>query len=208
MKIFFIVIIFSLFCTIASADLYINSGETLIYDDVLDITWMVDVNYVVTSGYVDTSSRFDKRGYLTWNQASTYVEQLDYAGISNWRLPSDSIQEQTYAANGELGTIYYTYLGNVANESNLKNSLTLHDATTVVLSGLQDYGYWTGDSVTGQTRNKWIFNFSNGASTFVSRKAARAIWPIFDGNITNAIRDSTGTLIKDSVGSYIIGATP
>ena len=37
----------------ANAALY-DRGNGLIYDDVLDITWLQDANYAKTSGYVKT----------------------------------------------------------------------------------------------------------------------------------------------------------
>ena len=44
----------------SSAALY-NRGNGLIYDDVLNITWLQDSNYIVNSGY-------DPDGWVSWQE--------------------------------------------------------------------------------------------------------------------------------------------
>ena len=65
----------------------IDRGNGLIYDDDLDITWLQDANYAKTSGYTDTISTFFADGRMSWAQAQTWVNQLEFAGFTNWRLP-------------------------------------------------------------------------------------------------------------------------
>ncbi len=63
----------------ANATLW-DRGGGLIYDDVLNITWLQDANYAKTWGY-------DADGRMTWSQAMTWADQLVYAGYDDWRLP-------------------------------------------------------------------------------------------------------------------------
>ena len=49
----------------ANAALY-DRGNGLIYDDVLDITWLQDANYAQTSGY-------DTDGRMTWIEAKAWA---------------------------------------------------------------------------------------------------------------------------------------
>jgi hypothetical protein len=64
----------------------VDRGGGLLYDDVLNITWLQDANYAKTSG-------FDATGNMTWNQASNWVANLVYhdsvrdVDYSDWRLP-------------------------------------------------------------------------------------------------------------------------
>ncbi len=76
-----------------------DRGEGLIYDDVLDITWLQDANYAQTSGY-DTS------GEMTWNEANAWVESLVYSGYNDWRLP-----ETLPVAGGDTYNHAYSYIG-------------------------------------------------------------------------------------------------
>ena len=52
----------------------------MIYDDVLDITWLQDANYAMSSGY-------DTDGKMTWNEAIAWADQLSFGGFNDWRLP-------------------------------------------------------------------------------------------------------------------------
>src|SRR5215831_2067745 len=58
-----------------------DRGQGLIYDSVLNITWLQDAQYAQTSGY-------DSDGIFTWADAETWVNQLNYLSITGWRLPT------------------------------------------------------------------------------------------------------------------------
>jgi hypothetical protein len=66
-----------------------DRGGGLIYDDVLNVTWLQDANYAQTSG-------FDADGGMTWNAAVAWAAGLNYydsvhnVTYSDWRLPSIS----------------------------------------------------------------------------------------------------------------------
>lgn len=63
-----------------------DRGGGLVYDDVLDVTWLADANYARTSGY-------DADGAMNWQDALTWAENLSYydsvRGVTydDWRLP-------------------------------------------------------------------------------------------------------------------------
>lgn len=59
----------------------LDRGGGLIYDDVLDITWLQGANYAKTSGY-------DADGRMNWSAANVWAEALSYGGYSDWRLPT------------------------------------------------------------------------------------------------------------------------
>lgn len=59
----------------------VDRGNGLVYDTVLDVTWLLDANYAKTSGYHPT-------GLMTWEEANTWASNLTYGGNTNWRLPT------------------------------------------------------------------------------------------------------------------------
>ena len=80
----------------ATAALY-DRGNGLIYDDVLDITWLQDANYAQTSGY-------DSDGAMTWNDANNWALNLTYEGYSDWRLPVTQFPDATCYDEGKIGS--------------------------------------------------------------------------------------------------------
>ncbi len=71
-----------------------DRGGGLLYDDVLNITWLQDANYAKTSGY-DADGRMDWRTAKAWAENLIYfdsVRGVRYGGIyySDWRLPQNA----------------------------------------------------------------------------------------------------------------------
>ena len=156
--------------TLASAALYVSTDETLLYDSVLDITWVLDGNYAVTSDWVNTAvrpRRLDKKGHLTWRQAEEFVGTLTLELSSAWRQGTLT----------ELETLYNTHLNSNVNAS----TVTLYDGTTIRVPNVQDFGYWTSDNAGG--RNYWSLSFVTGESSALPRNSARVVWPVHDGDV-------------------------
>ncbi|OEU52442.1 MAG: hypothetical protein BA871_08870 [Desulfuromonadales bacterium C00003096] len=86
----------------AHASLY-DLGSGLIYDSILDITWLEDVNYSKTSGY-------DNDGNMTWTEATSWADVLEYGGFDDWRLPTMPGVGWGYYNRGELGHMLYVNL--------------------------------------------------------------------------------------------------
>ncbi len=103
------------FGSAASQAALIDRGGGLIYDDVLNVTWLQDASYAATSG----SAPF---GSLQWQEAHDWAAGLEYydsaRGVvwDDWRLPS-TINAQsswgwdTTGTTSELAYMYYVNLG-------------------------------------------------------------------------------------------------
>ena len=80
-------VLFPLLPTLSHAAL-IDRGGGLIYDDVLDITWLQDTNFALTNG--------DNDGKMGWQEANDWAAGLSYydtvrgVSYSDWRLPGVS----------------------------------------------------------------------------------------------------------------------
>ena len=96
----------------ASATLIDNSDGTVtqIRGDGSRLVWLKDANYAQTSG-------FDADGQMNWFQSMDWAATLNFAGFSDWRLPSalnidgtgpcDSLN----CTNSEMGNLYYVEFG-------------------------------------------------------------------------------------------------
>jgi len=76
----FVMLFFFGITGIANATLW-DRGNGLIYDDVLDITWLQDTSYARTSGYIETLPYYISYGQIHWPQAMTWADQLTYGGV-------------------------------------------------------------------------------------------------------------------------------
>ena len=85
----------------ASQASLIDRGNGLLYDNVLNVTWLQDANYAHTSGYAGA----DSKGKMTWASATTWAANLVYGGYSDWRLASNS------PVNGSSFNTNYSYDG-------------------------------------------------------------------------------------------------
>ncbi len=110
----------------------IDRGDGLIYDDVLEITWLQDANYAATQ-YTNTGgAEGDADGLMNWDAAMTWAGSLSYVSptygtLTGWRLPTVTDTgspgcDFAYAgtdcgynvdtATGELAYMFHENLGN------------------------------------------------------------------------------------------------
>lgn len=106
-----------------------DRGGGLLYDDVLNITWLQDANYARTSGY-------DTDGRMTWSGANAWAASLSYGGYTDWRLATNAPQGSDWdilatndgstdrgynitSTRNELSYMYYVNLGLVGKYSPL-----------------------------------------------------------------------------------------
>ena len=100
---------------VANATLY-DRGGGLIYDDVLDITWLQDANYAETTGYDDSLYGYDTGGLMSWYHAVAWADNLEYQGIilyDDWRLP------QTLPVDGSSYDYDWSYDGSTDRGYNI-----------------------------------------------------------------------------------------
>ena len=70
-----------------------DRGGGLLYDDVLDVTWLQDANYVKTQQEAGIATMSDGAGRMTWDNATAWVNDLNYydsvrgVNYDDWRLP-------------------------------------------------------------------------------------------------------------------------
>ncbi len=117
-----LLILLSSLLSVQANALLIDRGNGLIYDDILDVTWLQDANYAYTSGYVQdvgcsSSGHIKCDGQMRPRQAKVWASLLSYGGFDDWRLPSIDNpvrhSQPTHYKTGELVHLYLQSLGNV-----------------------------------------------------------------------------------------------
>ena len=196
MKLFIItqLLFAGLFTVSAQAALY-DRGNGMIYDDVLEITWLQDANYAMTSGD-------DADGLMDWQQANDWAAQLDFGGYNDWRLPSANLINADdpcslscnlgYNGNSEMGHMYYNNLGNVGmldSNGNLQPGYGLTNSdfidggngSTASILNIQEAHYWLAEE---NFIFAWFFDTADGNQYFEGQITNSYAWAVRDGDVS------------------------
>lgn len=191
-----------------------DRGQGLIYDDVLNITWLQDANYAKTSGY-------DSDGLMNWQDANTWAASLSYGGFDDWRLPTLSPSNGTafdynFSYDGstdqgnnitsptsELAYMYHVNLNNIDNCSTTGICPQPGWTFGTTLTAFQDTAngnaiknfsnltghdaYWYGNEYAPDTSSAWSFWIVYGEQNGEgSAKAAEFnAWAVRDGDVSS-----------------------
>lgn len=93
----FILSLLIIFSAANSANAILHDrGNGLIYDDILNITWMQNANYA--------------DGTMKWEDAMILADNLVFADYNDWRLPkSDASCSGRNCTGSEMGHLFYHY---------------------------------------------------------------------------------------------------
>lgn len=193
----------------AQATLY-DRGGGLIYDDVLNITWLQDANYAKSSGY-------DYNGWMTWDAARTWADTLSYFDSarnvtwSDWRLPTvnpigaafeyrgsnNGTTDLGYgntSPNSEMAYMWYFNLGNlgfcIPNNADPK-SCAVQIGWGLTHTGpfynLQPFGYWSGTAYAPDPSSAaWSFYTGDGAQEWFNQDYGLFAWAVRPGDVVAA----------------------
>lgn len=141
----------------------LDRGGGLLYDDVLNVTWLQDANYAKTSGY-------DADGQMSWGVAKIWASNLVFhdavrsIDFDDWRLARNSPEghpfhygwssavgdeEPTAGPHSELSYMYYANLGLSGYKSNNGNWQS-------------DFGIFGNGSLVGQNNVGLVLNLQAG----------------------------------------------
>jgi hypothetical protein len=161
----------------------IDRGGGLIYDDVLDITWMQNANYT--------------NGVMQFAQAKAFADGLDYYDSvrnvvwSDWRLPSlfgSDTNLTAWEMSSELSYMYYVNLGYEAGYS--LDRWTVPEPTSDAynpFTNLQYRGYWTGNTTSWNDTRAWGVHFHFGFTGYTDVGDNSFVWAVRDGDVGTAL---------------------
>ena len=178
-------ILFAMFliCATASAQAaLIDRGGGMIYDDVLNVTWLQNANFGAGSPYDDGFS--DSDGLMTWGRALSWADNLVYGGYDDWRLPSMDVNDDNQIVifcftvseeecrDNELAYMFYHNLG-----GNYLDDLTGDQGP---FFNIQD-PYWSNTSFIVDIL-LFGFGFGDVFTSFAGGTNAAA-WAVRDGDV-------------------------
>lgn len=185
-----------------------DRGAGLLYDDVLDVTWLQDANYAMTSGA-------DADGKLAWDEAIAWVAGLSYNGYDDWRLARalpvngvaydltnnpDGSTDNGYnitSPNSELSYMYHVNL----------NGVSLVSPAGVFqpgISGIADPspfigisgGVWTENELPDDAVNVFLVGMGNGHQNWFAKDTEHFSWAVRDGDVAVTL---SGDITRDGV---------
>lgn len=180
--------VFLVFTTQAQA-LLIDRGNGLIYDNVLNITWLQDANYAFTSGQ-------DSDGAFTWDDANAWAANLVYQGFSDWRLPYISVAAgagpfagppvdcssatEPACRDNEYGYMFYQNLNGTLGSNKTGNQV---GDGGVTLNNIQIF-YWSGtESTSSSNAFAYCFFCTAGGPNPDGKFNAFAAWAVRPGDV-------------------------
>jgi hypothetical protein len=206
----------------------VDRGGGMLYDNVLNVTWLQDANYIRTSG-------FHPSGALSWQQASEWIGNLAFGGYTDWRLPqtrplsgnqafdfntsndgSTDVGFNITSPQSELAYMYYVNLG-------LKGALSRSGAPQPdfgifgdgSVGGTGDVGlvrnlvsthYWYGTQVAGPTVccASFTFRTNNGFQEVASQGAIFYSWAVRDGDVTPVPVPGSAMLMLSALAGFAL----
>ncbi len=182
-----------------SAELFSRAGGTMIYDSDRDITWLADANYSKTT-YDNTCGKSGSiDGKMYWHAAKIFVDNMDFAGYDDWRLPglteSDpSCDNQGVAGSfgydcsgSEMGHMFYQVLGGKARTS----IADVHNSNYDNFKNIQSAIYWVDEEFSALPFIAWNFQTRDGYQNGNSKSIRLAIWPLRDGDVADKLIEET-----------------
>lgn len=177
----------------------LDRGGGLIYDDVLNVTWLQDASYAYTSGGAPWGS-------LNWADTMSWVSGLEYVdtvrGVvwDDWRLPTaiNSQSSNGYDLSGqssELAYMYYVNLGYAPNYTPETTDPAPTSSNYNPFVNLSYRGYWTGTE-TDFAGRAWYFHFHFGMQGVTSEGDYNKIWAVRDGDVA-ALTTATSTSVPE-----------
>lgn len=189
----------------------IDRGNGLIYDDVLDITWLQDANYAQTSGY-------DADGLLNWDDGVAWADQLEYQGFGDWRLASMSVAAglptgtadqvvdcrnatEAECRDNELGYMFYYNLDGSPADTLVGDQTSIDG---VDLYNIQ-LNYFSGTEIPA-VDSAFFFQFFGGIQGGNVKPIANGAWAVRDGDVLPPAIPVPATLFLVALGLCGIGA--
>ncbi len=178
-----------------SADLH-NRGSGLIYDDVLDVTWLQDTNLAASKKF--GVAGIQPGGQMTWDKTQEWVAAMNaanYKGVNTWRLP-ETVQPDPNCTSQDvqgdldgnciLSELPHLHTVTLANPYEPTTGCTLPTCMPNVgpFENIEnDIFYWSGTEWANDPDEAWLFAPYCGGQCHAVKRVETLAWPLFDGDV-------------------------
>jgi hypothetical protein len=164
----------------------IDRGGGLVYDTVLDVTWLQDANYAKTSSY-------NASGLMNWTDATAWAANLSYVDTvrnvtyTDWRLPAvapvngshfvgDTTVSSTWSGKGETDWGYH-----ISAPNTLYAGSTASEMAYMYYQNLQNPGlHWASSTIANNAPNDCYVSSGNtcldNVDSFFNLQTSNAYW--------------------------------
>ncbi len=177
-----------------------DRGNGLIYDDVLDVTWLQDANLAATETF--GVGGIGPGGEMTWVVAQEWIAAMsaaNYLGFNTWRLP-ETVQPDpnctTQEATGEgsdgncilseMPHLHTVTLGNPYEPTTdcEPNCMPNVGPFQNVVRGEAEGLYWSATERAIDPSEAWMVATYCGGQCHESKNfVIQGAWPLFDGDV-------------------------
>ena len=132
-----------------------SSGPLTVFDSDQSLTWTKDANL---------------NGQMDWATAVAWANNLDYAGYTDWVLPTID----------QLATQFSTNLGEASGQS-IADS---HNDSYNLFTNLQSYAYWSGSEYAPYPDyGAWAFHTGYGIHAYGGKPGQLYAWAVRPGDV-------------------------
>ncbi len=191
--------------SVANAEL-IDRGSGLIYDTVLDITWLQDTQYAITSGVATPGTGMSWQDATSWADGLAYYDSVRGVTWDDWRLPGTFVNDfssvgfDTSRLSSELAYMYYVNLGFAANESLDRWDPEPTSSNYNPFINIAYRAYWSGTDAGIPERDwSWVVHFHFGWQFMNDQLDQGYAWAVRDGDV-----GAVGTSVPEPAGSILL----
>jgi len=205
----------------ASQGSLVDRGGGLLYDEVLDLTWLQDASWAQTSGY-KANGKMNWKDANAWARSLVYRDEVRGVDLTGWRLPRvrprsgqawngrfclDGSSDEGYnfsTPHSELAWMFYMNLGlcgyySPAGEEQPHsgaggNGKMGYVVNVGLVKNLVSHIYWTSTPAEPYLdRNGWMFDFIFGFQNFYNQNDMLCAWAVRDGDVADLVPRKGGT---------------